>query len=746
MSAEDPYEEPFTSTAVFHGGTYVTLPGASNASTEIAQLLLRAVLHGPPGATPQFADEVARLGLAVLKLSDAMCARAGLGRYEAPVPGKGDDAVVPNAALFRPLQSAVTFSSVELDELLGADWRNTIASLVSPVGTTLPTDNPDDSGFLARSPILEVGNSWIVIAPGLLLTALRHRILMLAGVFGELTTVATHFHQIVLIEVDKALDRMGYRRHVARGDAPATELGTDILVSFDYDKILHCIVVTDPITEYDDNSVLGEWTDPDFSERLGNHLASMRDHLFGIHESITGVLQLVVVDGVGRAFVAGIPAVDEVERSPLLSTNLNDLRVIAHKCADDPLALWKFTSAREELLKTCKILAFSALDVFQAYTSHENSFYFGDDGRPNMINFAPDAGLDLRMADARGRDVHGVVDWTGSRIVTVERFYDGTDAPVYALDPSRGELAFLYEDADLPVWVHAQPTDVTDRKHLFDMADTVVYWIWQIGEVLEWQPTTALPTGSVLIEVSVDPERGNPSHSGSWFNIDVDDNRLRIWLSPEGFGSTSTSDNTNERELVAGLVWALSEAITHQPAIDLDILVNLIAPLGPKKKMVAMHPKEAVLWPGTLPGPRYVQLADLSVRLDATGEWLSGRYAKGTIDSSERVELLNSLVSHEFEVMQQLVSELNANQLVDFLIAQNESLIRAEAVRNLTLPTKLACFGQETKLHEELLRDTASEVTRISHSISNRVRRRSSTRRSRPPDDGSLRCTLGVCF
>ena len=257
VSAEDPYEEPFTSTAVFHGGTYVTLPGASNASTEIAQLLLRAVLHGPPGATPQFADEVARLGLAVLKLSDAMCARAGLGRYEAPVPGKGDDAVVPNAALFRPLQSAVTFSSVELDELLGADWRNTIVSLVSPVGTTLPTDNPDDSGFLARSPILEVGNSWIVIAPGLLLTALRHRILMLAGVFGELTTVATHFHQIVLIEVDKALDRMGYRRHVARGDAPATELGTDILVSFDYDKILHCIVVTDPITRI--RRQLGPW-------------------------------------------------------------------------------------------------------------------------------------------------------------------------------------------------------------------------------------------------------------------------------------------------------------------------------------------------------------------------------------------------------------------------------------------------------------------------------------------------------
>jgi hypothetical protein len=69
------------------------------------------------------------------------------------------------------------------------------------------------------------------------------------------------------------------------------------------------------------------------------------------------------------------------------------------------------------------------------------------------------------------------------------------------------------------------------------------------------------------------------------------------------------------------------------------------------------------------------------------------------------------VVSREFDDLERLVADLEGDQLIDFLVAQNESLVRAEAVRDLTLPTKQACFGQEAKLLGELLKDTAAEVT-----------------------------------
>ena len=91
--------------------------------------------------------------------------------------------------------------------------------------------------------------------------------------------------------------------------------------------------------------------------------------------------------------------------------------------------------------------------------------------------------------------------------------------------------------------------------------------------------------------------------------------------------------------------------------------------------------------------------------LDTLGEQLRARgWQQGAISSQNVTEVLREGVEILFGELEDLVSTLHTEELTPTLVAYNEAMTRELAMRQLTVPTKLACFGDEAGLVEQLSR------------------------------------------
>lgn len=178
---------------------------------------------------------------------------------------------------------------------------------------------------------------------------------------------------------------------------------------------------------------------------------------------------------------------------------------------------------------------------------------------------------------------------------------------------------------------------------------------------------------------------------------------LRLEFFPSPHTVLTGPDNRGERQLVAALLTGIASHLSGYDALNVQAAVDDVAPLGMKKKIVNVGGADNVeLSPGPLPRARLVDPAEIAFRLDELGAWLQDRLQVGPVPPDERVTLLNSVVKFYFDRLAELAAQLSSADLLDFLIRQNEAMVREEAERRLTLPTRIACFGNEGQLRDEL--------------------------------------------
>ena len=212
LGAEDPYEETFTSSITFYGGSYIVIPGLGSRSAQIVQRLAQAIFRQQPEMLGDFADE-ARLKIrAILTLSNLICRRVPLRRYEAPIRGKGLPAVVPRASDFDHLKAAVIFDRVEIEDRLGAGFLEVLKPFVIGCGESEePEIDCEPGSGISATPILEFDSTLVVIAPTSLLTALRHWLIVRAGELGVRDDLARRYREVTTVRVTRSLFAMGFR-------------------------------------------------------------------------------------------------------------------------------------------------------------------------------------------------------------------------------------------------------------------------------------------------------------------------------------------------------------------------------------------------------------------------------------------------------------------------------------------------------------------------------------------------------
>jgi hypothetical protein len=537
------------------------------------------------------------------------------------------------------------------------------------------------------------------------LAALRHWTIVAAGEHGVRDELAQRYHETTLRNVGRSLWLAGFGNPKTLASDSAL---SEQLWQFDDDKVAQLVVVTDPLTNYSARELFGRWTDDTLSERVERLLVRSRKDIRKSHGPATGVLHVVVLDGIGRWVHLGLTKGSSGDRAYPLTLTSDDLEIISREEVGNPLAIWKFARSADRLRDQARVFQWSTLDEYAIYLDHERSFYFGDGPPPTFVNIENASGAQLRVDDAIGFDMHAALHPHSQAVVHVQRRYERSDVPIYATDPLGGSVDLLVEVNGVDIWiVSGEDTTATHRDVYRDLKEAVAYWLWQIADADEGLVAgfaAHMPVVVFRVEI-LDGDGGTNSDAREdreWVVVRRGPHGAAVTFAPSTRAALAGPDNGGERHLVALLLSALNELADVGGPIDAES-IDRIAPLGPKKKLVLLDANDNLaLMPGDLPRPRLVDDADIALRLDEMGEWVSATHAVGSVAREERVPLLNGVVAYYFERLEEALAGLQPSGLVEFLIAHNESLIRDEARQRLTLPTRIACFGRQNELQKEL--------------------------------------------
>lgn len=714
VDSDDAQDNLFCEEMRFIGGSYKVLPGiVDDSSFTLRNLCDGLFLKNPTVWAKSFQKEVSDLVIAALRLSHLVCTRAGLQRGARPEIS--DAVIIPSTEEFERLRGAVSLGPEEIQDVLSGLSTDALDSLTIGLGQVNFDESDPHRSSLFSTPLVRAEGELILALPGQLLASIRHAVIEAAKSHDVVADVAERYESSVSQVVSDSLELFSLTElDIALPDLSPFAVSTYLL---DRDKCLCTYLATDDLSGYPSEDVFGTWDASRWESVFDDRVRAVEEAIFLDGPGPNEILHILVLQTLGRQCFIGFGGPLEPTGQVRHLVPASDLEIIARIEHGDPLALYKFARSADRVREHATIVATSVLDEFNLYRENAYSYYVTDSARPTVIMCAPGNGLDLRFKAHDELDLHGVQHHSGKGITEVALVNGGTRVPIYFpwkhLDE---EPAQLIEIRDLHFWVVGERFENRMSRIALAVVDMVAYWTWQL---LAAFPPNDPAARRVVLEVVVEP-------GDAWFDealakdwspavgLDISDRdrpvlHIPSLLAQELHGET----NKGERYVVHALCELLREVL---PGVDFpatEASLDQVAPLGLKKKMLLFSSGASVQFfkEPDLPPPRLMHEADVSDVLDEAGERLASQCPTGDIDAEDRTKVLNRFVEEVFGDIQVTLRRVSPSSLLEGLIALNESLLRAEAQRTLTLPTRLQCFPIEDEIVQELVREGPKTVT-----------------------------------
>ncbi len=737
-SQEDPSEQAFAEAFTFFGGSYIVLPGIVDDATFILRHLVQALVQNEelfPRA--YFETAVQTLGVG-LTLSDLVATRAGIHR--ATPPDSSDSKVyVPHSTELNRLKHAVQVEYEDLERALdahGFDLRS-LEHLTVAFGATSLAECTRDTGPLGIHPVVRTGDCSVLAAPGLMLAALRHRLICLAQEYGVSANLAERYRLAVWQTVAKSLDFLDHQpRNLPLPPIPPEMPVMDGVFSLDTDKALYVSLTTDDFRGYDEGQVFGAMECSGLSEQLEERQGVVEESLIQVSSGFNEIVVLHVVAGAGRGYVLGFGHPPAPLESPRLLMNASDLEVMALLERGNSLMLRKYAIASNQLRECVKVVACSELDEFSIYRSREYSYYLSDEARPSMIVFTPGSGLEMRLQAIREFDRHAVPAFEPGCFIEIVRIEQKYEMPIYSpieLVRTMRQFALVVEGLPVYVWIigpnfEEEPEQREIGRVYLQVIDMIAYWMWQFSPSLvpllrPFQDES--PT--LVLRLWADPsknwlERNDEAEQVhrpiAEYDLLENENTILLHINPTLQSALQTPDNRGERSLMSIVLHALDEAAASLrggeslASQDIQEILDTYMPLGRKKKALVLDPHvNPALSTSGLPRHRSVQMADKTMLLDEIGTYLTDELEMpiGPILKENRTRVLKEAVHFLYRRLRNLVSTLNPRVLLDWLVRYHEAIRYDLSDFRLTIPTRLACFGAG----EEFVSNVAEELQEL---------------------------------
>ncbi|MEX1208765.1 MAG: hypothetical protein WEE36_09245 [Acidimicrobiia bacterium] len=750
ISGEVPFEEPFVTVITFFGGSYRVVSGGASAASVGCQLLLDASRLLPDDdESTEFRERLFLDAEIALKLSDAVCERAGLGRWMSPSLSPKSEVVIPASSEFDRLGKAVTFSPDDLGRVLGTAAEFVDVLMASGRLDLVDHDQKgptDDRIYLY--PLVRTSSGDVIVAlPSGLAGSIMHRGLARAVELGIEERVVNSLHRATQMSLRRAFARVRWSR--VQGpktlDKPANFQET--FYRFDLDKVAHVVTVIDRLDDYVPGEPFGHADFSSVQTELHQRFPEIRSAVRSQSPEVS-VLHVVCSAPLGRSHFMGFEDTSSDDTSALLAASLDDIDLIARLEKSDRLALWKFALASKELHRRSRVLSFSTFDEYAIYRDHGHSYYTSDDRHPTFVSVQPGSGGDLRVNERQRIDLHAVPLPEGGNVVEVTRWAADDATPVY--QPDMPEFHPYHRvELQVPCWVIPSPEVAEEERLSEKFAEAIAFWLWRceslVGSALDrlsgrWE--------KLIATVRVTEQRHDPSGDSElhpvaeWLQVELrpSEGRVDFLIAETARYRLARPDNEAEREIAIALVEAIHDLAGERPT-GLRAQVKQAIPIGEMRMIQVLDERDdALLTLGEIAEPRLLPDADVELLLDSLGEFASSDLglAQGPIPSTGRTQVLNSIVE---ELSDQLMSELSGIEpdgLLEYLTGEREALLFLEARGRLTLPSLVACFGEQSSGAREAVE---SAQALVSTSVANRYLLEAAT--ARPPA-GERQMTLSV--
>ena len=692
LAQEDPYSEVLVQSISFYGGPYLVSPGSGEHTVADLENLLDAAFR-EQWMPDNLQGPAKQLVLGLLTISDIVLKRADLARGTLPGGSARTPVYVPGSNRLKELSQAAFLSNDELDA--HSDWLRMVVDtfaldpgeLVDPCAGDITDDR------LYTHPFLRLSTGYQLVLPLDLLITIRFHLLRFVRQEGELEKFGRQWRNAAFRRVLRALPY-----NTSPTVLEHNSVMSRYLLPIDSKRDLHIIVATDPLVDWQPE-VWGFYDTHVFLDQLA-HL--MEPSVRRTYSSAETVLHLVITDSPGRSSFWGIPNL--ADSDPVLMARSDDLEIMLHHEPDGPLGLLLFAEAVDR--RPAQSMNTSILDEFSSYNDHEKSFYFTDDTPATFTLFQVADGLQPRKTYFKETDRHGVIPpLKQPSILQIRRRYTRDAPEIYVIEPHHSYIGYVIEYGIRKVFV---TFGLDGAEHIgveLDLLECVAYWVREC--VINTESQSALTTTELVIKLE-DPEAWRTS--SEWSRSQP---AIRVSPTTRGFTLELTEtfvsllqekENSAERELVSALLLSLF-GLAHP---DLGMALSKIAPLGAKRMLNSFSQNtDPDMLANNLPRPLTGHGQVMAQLLDELGQWLrspaGGKFQIKNYAGPARNELLNSAVSHLFNILETEIAAYDRRLLLDFLIAQNEALSHDAKFNTIMLESRLACFGENSHTVQELV-------------------------------------------
>ncbi|MDW3193044.1 MAG: hypothetical protein R8G66_11790 [Cytophagales bacterium] len=597
------------------------------------------------------------------------------------------------------------------------------------VKSSKPSLEHYENSPLWSKPIIETNRGYFVISPTTILSALIHYTLVLVSRSGIISGFTTRYHQLARSDLHFQLGRIGFEKiKIEKNKRWKDEFDFE-LYEFDSDKIALITFTEDKGINY--NLRTPCHPDPNSSSPKVLSIRSEIKESVSKSYSDKQILQIDLYSSIGREYL--LYGGFEDEEYGVISTLYQLLCIIKNEDLDE-MSLWYFVRAKKKFQLSVELPPFTSfIDLFAFYKVH-NSFYLGDDEKPNGIMIPPGFGIDIikksvefedpLIVHHKGYSANKVYMLPVIREVSyIDKYANRENIPLF--------FDFYLKDFPVDVWIRANrkinsiPRD--ERYFYYEFGEMLCFWMNEIRSEVS-QFINKLPLQVLFLSFDFE----NPTHFldpttrdeespeiHELFKLELARDQIHIVIPNALKYYLRLANNEGERILLMVILGALIPLIElHRNETNLSPnvisqIINKVAPIGLKKMFLyPKHTSDIAYSPVNLVNPRYLQKENKQLILDDIIPELGELCPPiGDIDNNtNQLDLVKNILQKV--LLPKLRSYLEGydpyKQIKD-LMALNESLLHQQALKRIQSPTRAHCFVK----NEDIIEKLSSEQKRL---------------------------------
>lgn len=688
---EDIPENLFSENIVFYGGNYNVFSGIYGYAVEIFKNLTETIFTQENDLPNEFKNHVYSGVTLILELGKILSTK-----FE--VEGNIEGAQGERKFVYSFNEIDTSFSKDDIIQICKEyqiDPRVINDFIVQPNDTGFSNNDPDKNPLL-KMPIIKFEDKYYFVLISSQVNVLNEFIIRLSNKYNCFQKLAELYHNKLWHEQWGACNKMGWQLtdiELPQNNTPTTL--KERVFQFEQNRLAYvCYAHNDKDEEYFSDKILN--LDKRITEVITElkKNPSMKDYKF---------LSLVTYDCMGRNMFIGFgaPQKDELR----LSFSMHQFNFLCSSEKWENLSLWKFAKSYEIFSKTTKSTSTDTLDMYSIYKAKDESFYFGDDARPNFLTVVPGDGSRLIKEAKIKKNNHGILSQIKGRNVFIPSTKYADYAPLYKPLNSLGYYSICLKAFDFPLWiVNHQVKNKSMTIQVRNFAEAIGFWLYklkpEIAKILNPAISNFFEINIILDQKLFEDTQTKDiveSKDENDYSFSLNENILDVSIPFSKMKTFTGSNNFGEREMMKSILNAfnLVKGINFSEQ-EIESSVDKFIPLGQAKMILLSDsqkdPKVDGRW---LVKPFYISDSEVEILLDEIPLLIeqTTEIPKNINNEEDKKKLFNTATKLLLNKLNNEIQDFEFEFLLHVLLELHETLVWKREQNKTMIPAQILCFG-----------------------------------------------------